>query len=69
MVFVFNWQIQIKETQKAIKHALTERWYAWEDARKLAAADPEIEYTDDGAVLYTPTIEEVDQSFQLVTYG
>jgi len=28
---------------RSIKHALTERWYAWEDARKLAESDPEID--------------------------
>lgn len=30
----------MKRTQQAIKHALTERWYAWEDARKVAVEDP-----------------------------
>lgn len=34
---------QIQKTQKAIKYTLTERYYAWEDALKLARADPEIE--------------------------
>ena len=29
----------MKRTQQAIKHALTERWYAWEDARKVAVED------------------------------
>ncbi|KAF2424487.1 MRP-L47-domain-containing protein [Tothia fuscella] len=43
----------IKETQRAIKHALTERYYAWEDARKLAVNDPEVEFTEDDA-LYVP---------------
>ena len=28
---------------KAIKHALTERFYLWEDARKLAETDPEVD--------------------------
>ncbi|MCJ1343130.1 54S ribosomal protein L4 mitochondrial [Peltigera leucophlebia] len=27
----------VRLTQRAIKHALTERWYAWEAARKVAA--------------------------------
>lgn len=26
----------VRMTQRAIKHALTERWYSWEDARKLS---------------------------------
>jgi large subunit ribosomal protein L47 len=33
---------------KAIKQALTERFYAWEDARKLASADPTISVNEDG---------------------
>lgn len=28
---------------RAIKHVLTERWYSWEDARKLAAEDPRLQ--------------------------
>ncbi len=28
---------------KAIRHTLTERFYLWEDARKLAESDPEID--------------------------
>ena len=35
--------MQIKKTQKAIKRALTERWYAWENARVAAMEDPEID--------------------------
>ena len=27
---------------RAIKHALTERWYAYEEARKVAAKDPSL---------------------------
>ncbi|KAI0406133.1 mitochondrial 39-S ribosomal protein L47 (MRP-L47)-domain-containing protein [Xylaria palmicola] len=34
---------EVRRTMRAIKHALTERWYLWEDARKLAATDPEID--------------------------
>ncbi|KAI1823111.1 mitochondrial 39-S ribosomal protein L47 (MRP-L47)-domain-containing protein [Xylaria intraflava] len=33
---------EVRRTMKSIKHALVERWYLWEDARKLAATDPEI---------------------------
>lgn len=27
--------LKIRLTQRAIKHALTERWYSWEDAQKV----------------------------------
>lgn len=40
-------------TMRGIKRALTERWYSWEDARALAAVDPEIEFHED-SVKYTP---------------
>lgn len=38
---------------KAIKHALTERYYVWEDARAIAATDPEIDLSGQGNP-YTP---------------
>lgn len=38
----FYFALQVRKTQAAIKHTLTERFYAWEDARKLAQDDPEI---------------------------
>jgi large subunit ribosomal protein L47 len=38
---------------KAIRHALTERYYAWEDARKIAETDPEIDLAAEGNP-YTP---------------
>lgn len=38
---------------KAIKHTLTERYYAWEDARELAEKDPEIDLSGEGNP-YTP---------------
>lgn len=37
---------EVKKTMKAIKHALTERFYLWEDARQLAETDPEINLND-----------------------
>lgn len=40
---------------KAIKHVLTERFYVWEDARKLAENDPEIDLSGEGAA-YTPML-------------
>ncbi|KAL7627433.1 54S ribosomal protein L4 mitochondrial [Parahypoxylon ruwenzoriense] len=34
---------QVRRTMKGIKHTLTERFYLWEDARRLAETDPEID--------------------------
>jgi large subunit ribosomal protein L47 len=45
---------QVMKTQKAIKFALTERFYAWEDARTLALEDPEIDLSGKGNA-YTPS--------------
>ncbi|OLN95610.1 54S ribosomal protein L4, mitochondrial [Colletotrichum chlorophyti] len=44
-------------TMKAIKHTLTERFYVWEDARKLAEDDPEINLSGEGDA-YTPLVSE-----------
>ncbi|KAK7981909.1 50s ribosomal protein l4 [Apiospora saccharicola] len=44
---------EIWKTMKAIKHTLTERYYAWEDARDLAEKDPEIDMSGEGNP-YTP---------------
>lgn len=41
---------QVRKTQKAIMYVLTERYYAWEDARKLAERDPEITFKKNGKV-------------------
>lgn len=38
---------------RSIKHTLTERFYAWEDARRLAESDPEIDLSGKGQA-YTP---------------
>jgi hypothetical protein len=35
---------------KNIKWVLVERWYAWEDARKLAREDETIQIRDEGGV-------------------
>ncbi|CAD6585636.1 MAG: 54S ribosomal protein L4 mitochondrial [Alectoria sarmentosa] len=58
--------LTIRQTQAKIKHALTERWYAWEEAWKVAENDPEINLKAD---LDTPAYqrrfvedeEEVDE--------
>jgi large subunit ribosomal protein L47 len=39
---------------RAIKHTLTERFYTWEDATKLAQTDPEVNLTGDGPA-FTPS--------------
>ncbi|KAF8539275.1 mitochondrial 39-S ribosomal protein L47 (MRP-L47)-domain-containing protein [Trichophaea hybrida] len=43
----------VRRTQRAIKHVLTERFYAWEEASNLAVKDPEIDLSGNGP-LYTP---------------
>lgn len=42
---------------KGIKHVLTERWYAWDNARDVAMEDPEVNLSADtmnGEPAYTP---------------
>lgn len=47
---------------RGIKHVLTERQYAWEDAVKLAETDPEVNLSGEGPA-FTPSqyLEEVDE--------
>lgn len=54
---------QVRRTQRAIKQVLTERYYSWEDARKLAVNDPEVDLSGEGPA-YTPSedvFEDVDE--------
>ncbi|KAL8802834.1 MAG: hypothetical protein Q9223_006368 [Gallowayella weberi] len=45
----------VRSTQKAIKHTLTERFYAFEDARRVAVSDPEVDLdAEPGTQAYTP---------------
>ncbi|KAI4262855.1 MAG: hypothetical protein L6R42_001977 [Xanthoria sp. 1 TBL-2021] len=45
----------VRQTQKAIKHALTERYYAFEDARRVAVVDSEVDLeAEPGTQAYTP---------------
>ncbi|KAK0629786.1 mitochondrial 39-S ribosomal protein L47 (MRP-L47)-domain-containing protein [Bombardia bombarda] len=46
--------VEVRRTMRAIKHVLTERFYTWEDAVKLAETDPEVNLTGNGEA-YTPT--------------
>ena len=41
---------QVRKTMKNIRWVLIERWYAWEDARKLAREDETIQIRDEGGV-------------------
>ncbi|ROW09638.1 hypothetical protein VMCG_02675 [Cytospora schulzeri] len=47
-------EMQVRKTQAGIKHVLTERFYAWEDARDLALNDPEINLSGKGPA-YVPS--------------
>lgn len=51
---------------KSIKHALTERYYTWEDAAQAAQSDPEINLqAQEGQDVYTPsTYEDEHQTFE-----
>lgn len=52
---------------RAIKHVLTERWYAWDNARNVAMDDPEVNLEpEDGEESYTPSpIAEVGEQRKL----
>ncbi|EWC44107.1 mitochondrial 54S ribosomal protein L4 [Drechslerella stenobrocha 248] len=49
----------VRNTQRAIKHALTERYYAWQEALKAAESDPEIDLSGQGPA-YVPKPFEGD---------
>ncbi|KAH0543440.1 54S ribosomal protein L4 mitochondrial [Glutinoglossum americanum] len=49
----------VRRTQRAIKQVLTERWYSWEDARKTARIDSEVDLSGNGPA-YTPRDLEDD---------
>jgi large subunit ribosomal protein L47 len=54
----------VRWTQRAIKHVLTERYYAWKDAKLLAEKDPEVNLSGTGPV-YVPAgfeLELVDET-------
>ena len=49
----------VRITQRAIKHALTERYYSWEDARRVAKDDPTVDLTvAEGETAFTPMTYE-----------
>lgn len=43
---------------RAIKHALTERFYTWQDAAQVATSDPEINLDGKDGQVYTPSAYE-----------
>ncbi|KAK4231300.1 mitochondrial 39-S ribosomal protein L47 (MRP-L47)-domain-containing protein [Podospora fimiseda] len=45
---------EVKLTMRNIKHCLTERFYAWEDAVQLAKKDPEVDLSGKGPA-FTPS--------------
>ncbi|ROW02131.1 hypothetical protein VSDG_02569 [Cytospora chrysosperma] len=47
-------EMQVRKTQAGIKHVLTERYYAWEDAVELARSDPEVDLSGLGPA-YVPS--------------
>ncbi|KAK7541992.1 mitochondrial 54S ribosomal protein uL29m [Phyllosticta citribraziliensis] len=47
----------VKDTMKAIRHTLIERWYAWENARQAALDDPEVNLSGHGEA-YNPQVVE-----------
>ncbi|QIX00933.1 hypothetical protein AMS68_006450 [Peltaster fructicola] len=58
---------EAQKTQKAIKHALTERWYQFESARELAMGDPEINLYanhENGEPAYLPSQGDVFESIE-----
>lgn len=58
-----EYSAQIKLTMRAIKHTLTERWYAWENARQEAVNDPEVDLSGRGPA-FTPVVEvRIDNVF------
>ena len=58
----------VRITQRAIKHALTERYYAWEDARRVAKNDPTVNLkATAGETAFTPlTYETVSACIRLL---
>ncbi|KAH8592905.1 mitochondrial 39-S ribosomal protein L47 (MRP-L47)-domain-containing protein, partial [Bisporella sp. PMI_857] len=51
----------VKRTQRAIKHTLTERWYAWKDAQEVAKSDVEIDLSGNGPA-YNPRAFEPEST-------
>ena len=55
--------LQVEKTMASIRHTLTERWYAWENARQVAMEDEEVNLyadSDRGEQAYLPKEPELD---------
>ncbi|EHK22391.1 uncharacterized protein TRIVIDRAFT_149553 [Trichoderma virens Gv29-8] len=52
------WWNCVTKTMRAIKHALTERFYTWQDAVEVAKSDPEINLEGGEGQVYTPSAYE-----------
>lgn len=50
--------IKVTKTMRAIKHALTERFYTWQDAVEVAKSDPEINLDGGEGQVYNPSAYE-----------
>lgn len=50
--------LQVQKTMRSIKHALTERFYTWEDAVDIARSDPEIDLDAQDGQVYKPSAYE-----------
>lgn len=49
---------EVMKTMRSIKHALTERYYTWQDAVDVAMVDPEINFGGKNGQVYTPSAYE-----------
>ncbi|KAF7559664.1 hypothetical protein G7046_g4496 [Stylonectria norvegica] len=62
---------QVMRTMRSIKHALTERYYTWQDAVGIAMTDPEINLKGKEGEVYTPSayedeLDDVDDGWTAV---
>ncbi|KAI9812848.1 MAG: 54S ribosomal protein L4 mitochondrial [Thelocarpon impressellum] len=53
----------VRRTQRAIKQVLTERWYAWDEAKTLGARDPEVDLSGGQGPVYSAGAFEVRFSY------
>ena len=56
---------EVRKTMKSVRHCLTERWYAWENARVAAMEDDEVDLyadLDKGEEAYLPAQDAADVS-------
>ncbi|KAF4555515.1 putative mitochondrial 39-S ribosomal protein L47 [Elsinoe fawcettii] len=58
----------VKQTMRAIKHTLTERWYSWQNAREIAKQDPDIRLEPGAEKVYLTDGELSELQNQDYTY-